>query len=177
MPVGLDKVLKPECGQPSEEFDLTLDSALSGWAIGKMTSAEAGSLCEQIIREYLDKRANSSDGQAPDSDSELTEREIVQLEDDLREKAMACIAHAALTRVLRKSHQADIAPMEAYFHTGLGEDWAALIDTFKALAELLADGETDHLGRELEENDALRDSLYKSFQTLLGRKASARQGV
>ncbi len=67
--------------------------------------------------------------------------------------------------------------MEAYFHTGLGEDWAALIDTFKALAELLADGETDHLGRELEENDALRDSLYKSFQTLLGRKAAARQGV
>ncbi len=177
MPVGLDKVLKPECGQPFGEFDLTLDSALSGWIIGKMTSNEAGWMCEQIIREYLDKGANPSDGQSPDNDSELTEREIVQLEDDLREKAMACIARAALTRVLRKSHQADIAPMEAYFHTGLGEDWAALIDTFKALAELLADGETDHLGRELEENDALRDSLYKSFQTLLGRKAAARQGV
>lgn len=170
MPVGSDKVLKSECGQPSEAFDRTLDSALSGWITGKMTSAEAGVLCGQILREYLDRSANAAGGQSPEDNAGRTQREIVQQEDALREQAMACIARAALTRVLRKPRLADLSPIEAYFHTGLDGDWAALIDTFMALAELLVEGETDHLGRELEEDDALRESLYKAFHALLARK-------
>ena len=63
--------------------------------------------------------------------------------------------------------------MEAYFHADLSEEWAALIDTFKALAELLVEGETDNLGEALEENAPLRDSLYKAFHVLLARKEPA----
>lgn len=173
MPVGFGKSVFADNGHDADDFDQILDSALSGWVIGKLSSFEAAALCEQIIRECLDNYANPKSGQPSDGSAELTEKDIVQKEDDLREKAMACIARAALTRVLRKSRFGDIAPLEAYFHSALGEEWAALIDTFKGLAELLVEGETDILGEELEENAALRDSLYKSFQTLLGRKENA----
>ena len=173
MPVKFCRTRTAENVHDAANFDSLLDSALSGWVIGKMTSDEAGSLCEQIIREQLDMIANPSGGSSSDGNAEMTEKEVVQLADDLREKAMTCIAHAALTRVLRKSRFGDIAPMEAYFHADLGEEWAALIDTFKALAELLVEGETDNLGETLEENAPLRESLYKAFHALLARKEPA----
>ena len=173
MPVGTGKAFPAQCGQDTEDFGSTLDSALSGWVIGKLSSSEAAALCEQIIREYLDKYADTKTGRPSDGKAELTEKEIVQFEDDLRKQAMACIAHAALTRVLRKSRFGDISPMDAYFHADLGEEWEELIETFKGLSELLVEGETDLLGEDLEENAVMRDSLYKAFLSLLARKAAS----
>lgn len=173
MPVCSGKTFTARSGHDAEDFDSILDSALSGWIIGKMSSSEAAALCEQIIREYLDKYANPKSLRQSDGKAELTEREIVQFEDDLRGRAMACIAHAALTRVLRKSRFGDISPMDAYFHADLGEEWGSLIETFKGLSELLVEGETDLLGEDLEENAVMRDSLYKAFLSLLARKAAS----
>lgn len=173
MPVGFGKALSGGSGHPSGDFDLTLDSVLSEWVIGKLSSSEAAALCEQIIREFLDKGANASDGRPSDGKAELAESDIARPEDVLREKAMACIAHAALTRVLRKSRFGDIAPMGVYFHTVLGEEWSGLIETFKALAEMLVEGQTALPGGELEENAPLRESLCKAFHALLARKEPA----
>lgn len=173
MPVGSGKAFPARSGHDTEDFGSILDSALSGWVIGKLSSSEAAALCEQIIREYLDKYADTRNDQPSDGIAELTEKDIVQFEDSLRERAMACIAHAALMRVLRKSRFGDVSPMDAYFHADLGEEWGSLIDTFRGLAETLVEGETDLLGEDLEANATIRDSLYKAFLSLLARKAAA----
>ena len=177
MPVSFSKALTAQTGHAKEDFDSILDSALSGWGIGKLSSSEAAVLCEQIIREHLDKYANTKTGQPSDGKAELTEKDIVQFKDDLREKAMACIAHAALTRVLHKSRFGDISPLDAYFHGDLGEEWSSLMDTFNGLSELLIEGDTDLLGEDLKENVAMRDSLYNAFRTLLARKESSKQSA
>ena len=173
MPIGFGKAFSARSEHEGEDLSSILDSALSDWVIGKMTSVEVGVLCEQIIHEYLGKYADSKDNLPSGERKELTEEEVVQREASLQEKAMVCVAHAALARVLCKARFGDISPLKEYFRSDLGEEWGALIDTFKVLAELLVEGNTDILGEDLEENAAMRDSLYNAFRTLLARTATS----
>lgn len=170
MPAGFGKALSVGSGRSTEDFDLTLDSALSGWVIGKLSSFEAAALCEQIIREYIDKVADPSSGRPSENKAVQTEDERGQLENDLREKAMACMARAALVRVLRKARFGDIAPIVEFFRCDLDEEWASLIELFKGLAELLVEGDSDSLDDTILENSTLKEVLQDAFHSMLARK-------
>lgn len=173
MPVQSGESAEPCTVQEKSDLAMQLRVALSDWVIGKVTSAEAGVTCGQLIRQAVTGMTEHNSVQCPDSRFIPASVHIGNKETDIRDTALACIAHAAMQRVLRKSRFDDGSPLVEFFRLDLGEEWAAFIEASKELAGLILDTEACEATVDMDEDKECLKSLRIPFLSLLARAQEA----
>lgn len=173
MPVQSGESAEPRNVQETSDLAMQLRAALSDWVIGKVTSAEAGVTCGQLIRQAVTGMTEHNSVQCPDSRFIPASVHIGNKETDIRDTALACIAHAAMQRVLRKSRFDDGSPLVEFFRLDLGEEWAAFIEASKELAGLILDTEACEATVDMDEDKECLKSLRIPFLSLLARAQEA----
>lgn len=173
MPVQSGESAEPCTVQEKSDLAMQLRAALSDWVIGKVTSAEAGVTCGQLIRQAVTGMTEHNSVQCPDSRFIPASVHIGNKETDIRDTALACIAHAAMQRVLRKSRFDDGSPLVEFFRLDLGEEWAAFIEASKELAGLILDTEACEATVDMDEDKECLKSLRIPFLSLLARAQEA----
>ncbi len=169
MPVQSGESAEPRNVQEKSDFAMQLRVALSDWVIGKMTSAEVGTMCGQLVRQTMVGMTECGSRQCPDSRFDTASADTGNKETDIRETALECIARAAIQRVLRKSRFDDSSPLVEFFRLDLGEEWAAFMETSKELAGLILDTEACEATVDMDEDKERLKSLRKPFLSLLAR--------
>lgn len=173
MPVQSGESAEPCTVQEKSDLAMQLRAALSDWVIGKVTSAEAGVTCGQLIRQAVTGMTEHNSVQCPDSRFIPASVHTGNKETDIRDTALACIAHAAMQRVLRKSRFDDGSPLVEFFRLDLGEEWAAFIEASKELAGLILDTEACEATVDMDEDKECLKSLRIPFLSLLARAQEA----
>lgn len=169
MPVQSGESAEPRNVQEKSDFAMQLRVALSDWVIGKMTSAEVGTMCGQLVRQTMVGMTECGSRQCPDSRFDTASADTGNKETDIRETALECIARAAIQRVLRKSRFDDSSPLVEFFRLDLGEEWAAFMETSKELAGLILDTEACEATVDMDEDKERLKSLRIPFLSLLAR--------
>ena len=169
MTVQSGQPVQPRNVQEQADFAMQLREALSEWVIGKATSAEAGTMCGQLVHQAMAAMAECDSRQCPDNRFDTESGHTGNKETGIRETALKCIAHAAMQRVLRKARFNDGSPLMKFFRFDLGEEWAAFIDTSKKLAGLILDTEACEATIDMDEDKECLKSLRNPFLSLLAR--------
>lgn len=169
MPVQSGESAKPCIVQEKQDLAMQLRVALSDWVIGKVTSAEAGVTCGQLVRQAVTGMTEHDSVQCPDSRFTPASVHPGNKETDIRETALESIAYAAMQRVLRKSRFDDSSPLVEFFRLDLGEEWAAFMETSKELAGLILDTEACEATVDIDEDKECLKSLRIPFLSLLAR--------
>lgn len=169
MPVQSGESAKPCIVQEKSDLAMQLRVALYDWVIGKVTSAEAGVTCGQLVRQAVTGMTEHDSVQCADSRFTLTSVPPGNKETCIRETALESIAYAAMQRVLRKSRFDDGSPLMEFFRFDLGEEWAAFIETSKELAGLILDTEACEMTVDMDEDKERLKLLCKPFLSLLAR--------
>lgn len=169
MPVQSGESAKPCIVQEKQDLAMQLRVALSDWVIGKVTSAEAGVTCGQLVRQAVTGMTEHDSVQCPDSRFPPASVHLGNKETDIRETALESIAYAAMQRVLRKSRFDDSSPLVEFFRLDLGEEWAAFMETSKELAGLILDTEACEATVDIDEDKECLKSLRIPFLSLLAR--------
>lgn len=169
MPVQSGHSAEPRNVQEIPDFAMQLRVALSDWVIGKVTSAEAGVTCGQLVRQAVTGMTEHNSVQCPDSRFNPASVHPGNKETYIRETALESIAYAAMQRVLRKSRFDDSSPLVEFFRLDLGEEWAAFMETSKELAGLILDTEACEATVDMDEDEERLKSLRNPFLSLLAR--------
>lgn len=169
MPVQSGHSAEPRNVQEKQDLAMQLRVALSDWVIGKVTSAEAGVTCGQLVRQAVTGMTEHDSVQCPDSRFNTASVYTGNKEADIRETALEFIAYAAMQRVLRKSRFDDSSPLVEFFRLDLGEEWAAFMETSKELAGLILDTEACEATVDMDEDKECLKSLRIPFLSLLAR--------
>lgn len=169
MPVQSGESAKPCIVQEKSDLAMQLRVALSDWVIGKVTSAEAGVTCGQLVRQAVTGMTEHDSVQCPDSRFNTASVYTGNKETDIRETALESIAYAAMQRVLRKSRFDDSSPLVEFFRLDLGEEWAAFMESSKELAGLILDTEACEATVDMDEDKECLKSLRIPFLSLLAR--------
>lgn len=173
MPVQSEHTAEPRNVQEKQDLAMQLRVALSDWVIGKVTSAEAGVMCGQLVRQAVTGMTEHDSVQCPDSRFNTASVYTDNKEADIRETALESIAYAAMQRVLRKSRFDDASPLMEFFRLDLGEEWAAFMETSKELAGLILDTEACEATVDMDEDKERLKSLRIPFLSLLARAQEA----
>lgn len=173
MPVQSEHTAEPRNVQEKQDLAMQLRVALSDWVIGKVTSAEAGVTCGQLVRQAVTGMTEHDSVQCPDSRFTPASVHPSNKETDIRETALESIAYAAMQRVLRKSRFDDASPLMEFFRLDLGEEWAAFIEASKELAGLILDTEACEATIDINEDKERLKSLRIPFLSLLARAQEA----
>lgn len=169
MPVQSGHSAEPRNVQEKSDLAMQLRVALSDWIIGKMTSAEVGTMCGQLVRQAVTGMTEHDSIPCPDSRFTPASVHPGNKETDILETALECIVHAAMQRILRKSRFDDGSPLTEFFRLDLGEEWAAFMETSKELAGLILDTEGCEATIDTNEDKERLKSLRKPFLSLLAR--------
>lgn len=92
MPVQSGHSAEPRNVQEIPDFAMQLRVALSDWVIGKVTSAEAGVTCGQLVRQAVTGMTEHDSVQCPDSRFTPASVHPSNKETDIRETALESIA-------------------------------------------------------------------------------------
>lgn len=159
--------------QDAPDIATQLQDTLSGWIIGKTTSAEVGELCGRLVLQAMNGTANIGSRPCPDNIAGTLSERSGKQDTDIQTVVLGCISHAALQKVLRKSRFDDISPLTDFFRLDLGGEWNAFLEASKEFAGLILDTETDRQAFGLDEDKKLLKSFLKPFLSLASRAQEA----
>lgn len=155
------------------DLAMQLMEVLSDWIIGSSDTETVGTSCGRLVREELERIAGSAGQSYPDNDTENSSSDIGKLEDSVKEKALGCIALAALQKVLRKSRFGDITPVIQFFRHELCGEWDAFLDASKELAEIVFADDSSVPGFRTPNDRNCLKSLKKPFLSLVAKSHEA----
>ncbi len=161
--------LSPDVVHDVPDLAIQLMDVLSDWIIGRSDTGTVGIACGRLVRAELDRLAGSASQPCPDNDAGSRPSGSGSPEDDIREKALGCIAYAALQKVLRKSRFGDTAPVVQFFCLELCGEWGAFADAAKELAELVLEGWSSVPGIPTSESRECLKSLGNPFLSLVAK--------
>ena len=166
MPVQSGQSSAASVVQRQPDFAIQLQEVLSDWIVGKMTSADVGNICGQVVRQAMTRYESRH---CLDSHIDTASAHASKQEEEIRKTALGCIAYAALQRVLRKSRFDDSSPLIDFFRHDLDEEWVSFIEASKELAELSLGTEACETTFDTDDDKERLKSLRKPFLSLLAR--------
>ena len=169
MPVQSGQSSAASVVQRQPDFAIQLQEVLSDWIVGKMTSADVGNICGQVVRQAMTGMTGYESRHCLDSHIDTASAHASKQEEEIRKTALGCIAYAALQRVLRKSRFDDSSPLIDFFHHDLAEEWVSFIEASKELAKLILDTEACEMTFDTDDDKERLKSLRKPFLSLLAR--------
>ena len=163
---------KPHIVQETPGLVIQLNEVLSDWIIGRTTSAEVGTTCEQFVGRAI-LEADIQDNLFRQGDSHIGLDKTSKDDDkhmvEIRSKALGCIALAALQKELRKSRFDASLDLMDFFRLDLGGDWEAFIEASNDLARLILDTEPDKGCEAMGEDQKLLKTLVEPFLSLAAK--------
>lgn len=169
MPVQSGQSSAASVVQRQPDFAIQLQEVLSDWIVGKMTSADVGNICGQVVRQAMTGMTRYGSRHCLDSHIDTASAHASKQEEEIRKTALGCIAYAALQRVLRKSRFDDSSPLIDFFRHDLDEEWVSFIEASKELAELILGTEACETTFDTDDDKERLKSLRKPFLSLLAR--------
>lgn len=159
--------------QEQPDLAMQLQEALSGWVIGKTTSAEVGEVCGRLVLQAMTGTANIGSRSCPDSCVGTSSERSGKRDTDIQAMVLGSIAHAALQKALRKSRFDDSSMLTDFFRLDLGGEWRAFTETAKELAGLILDPEASEATDDTDKDRKLLQSLRNPFLSLAARAQEA----
>lgn len=159
----------PAVVHSTPDLAMQLMEVLSDWITGRSDTGTIGAICGRLVRAELGRLAGSDASPCPDCEAGKRSSGIGSAEDALKEKALGCIAYAALQKVLRKSRFDDTSPLVQFFSLDLCGEWSAFADASKELAELVLGSESSAPALSTSQGRELLKSLRTPFLALVAK--------
>lgn len=159
----------PAVVHSTPDLAMQLMEVLSDWITGRSDTGTVGAICGRLVRAELGRLAGSDASPCPDCEAGKRSSGIGSAEDALKEKALGCIAYAALQKVLRKSRFDDTSPLVQFFSLDLCGEWSAFADASKELAELVLGSESSAPALSTSQGRELLKSLRNPFLALVAK--------
>lgn len=148
------------------EFTQLLMDELFDWIIGRNTTAATGISCGRIIKSEMGRIDDDDSNDCSDTNLGTA---IGKSQTEIVEKALGCMALAALQKVIRKSRFDDTAPLRQFFTQELGNDWCAFLDASKELSELIIGNDKAEIQSGMPDEGKMLKSLRNPFLSLIAK--------